>query len=196
MNVKYLKCYGKLMGFLQNYRPQRACPIGAEDFLLKITVFVVITASILFTAGSIAAAEEDHGKSHHFHKNHFALFLGTTQPADHSGIADAAFTVGIDYERRLNRRIGVGFLADVVTGGNREFLVGLPMFLHVGKRAKFQLAPGWHKVAEGQEKGLVWRTGFLWDFEVGKNTVSPSIYYDITEHDNLFVVGVGIGKGW
>ena len=159
---------------------------------------VVTIASVLCTIGSVAVAEGDnteHG-SHHFHKNHFALFLGSTQPDEHGERTDAAFTVGIDYERRLNRRIGVGFLADMVTGGNREALVGLPLFLHFGKRAKFQLAPGWHEVAESHDAGLVWRTGFIWDFEVGKNTISPSIYYDITEHENLFVVGVGIGKGW
>ncbi len=157
--------------------------------LLAITVTDVLAEDAHHTGG-------DQHEAGHLHKNHFALFLGTTQPDEHGERTDAAFTVGIDYERRLTKLIGVGFLADVVTGGNREYLVGVPLFLHVGKRGKFQLAPGWHKVDEDQAKGLVWRTGFIWDFEVGKNTISPSVYYDITEHENLFVLGVGIGQGW
>ena len=50
---------------------------------------------------------EEHGKEH-FHKNHIALFLGATQAElEHGEREDPQFTLGLDYERRLTRVVGV-----------------------------------------------------------------------------------------
>lgn len=74
---------------------------------------------------------------------------------------------------------------------------GVPVFLHAGKSARFELAPGWHKVRDSEEDDeFVLRTGFSWDFEIGGGTLTPSIFYDISEGENLFVAGLAVGKGW
>ncbi len=165
--------------------------------------YVKVFIFILCGFGTIVMAEDQHGagvehaEGHHFHKNHISMFLGATQAEKHHGERDdPGFSIGIDYERRLNQVIGVGFLADWVVEGNREYLLGIPLFLHVGRHAKFQLAPGWHKLNEEHEDGWVFRTGFGWGFEVGKITLTPALYYDITENENIFVAGLEIGKGW
>jgi len=148
-------------------------------------------------------AEEDHSGDaaehgeEHLHKNHFAVFLGSTQSEEHHGDRDdPQFTIGVDYERRLTKVLGVGLLADYVVEGNREFLLGIPFFVHAGKSAKFEVAPSWHKIREDGTDGGVLRLGFHWEFEMGRGSISPAIFYDITEEDNLWILGLGFGRGW
>ncbi len=79
----------------------------------------------------------EHGDGHYFHKNHVSMFLGSTQSEKHHGERDdPGFSIGLDYERRLNQAVGVGLLVDWVAEGSREYLIGVPLFLHVGTHAK------------------------------------------------------------
>ena len=68
------------------------------------------------------------GAEHH-HKNHIALFIGSTEgEAEEGEKEDRDFTLGVDYERRLTELIGIGGLYDWVAEGRREFLIGMPVF--------------------------------------------------------------------
>ena len=51
--------------------------------------------------------EEGHGEEHE-HKNHIALFIGSTQAEEEHGERDdPQLTLGLDYERRLTRVFGL-----------------------------------------------------------------------------------------
>ena len=118
---------------------------------------------------------EEHGEAHH-HKNHFALFVGSTEAEEHHGEkGDRDFTLGIDYERRLSKWFGAGAMLDWVAEGNREYLVGPLFILHAGGHAKFFAAPCYQGVRESGEGNFVFRTGFAWDFFFGggKYSVFP-----------------------
>ena len=162
--------------------------------LALVTMLVVLTGTV--SGRALAAGDEDHGGGHD-HKNHVALFFGSTQAEEHHGEReDPSFTIGMDYERRLTKRFGVGVMADLVVEGNREFLFGIPLFLHAGKGAKLLAAPCVHKLKGDDEYDYVFRAGLVWDFNVGPGTLAPVVLYDIAEHHDVFVVGLGIGKGW
>jgi hypothetical protein len=75
-------------------------------------------------------------------------------------------------------------------------LIGIPLFLHTGRHAKFQLAPAFRHITHSEENDFVFRTGFLWDLPVGKMTLTPGIWYDIAEGQDLFIFGVGVGTGF
>ena len=142
------------------------------------------------------AAGEAHGSEHH-HKNHIAFFVGSTEAEEHHGEKeDRDFTLGVDYERRLNSVVGIGGLFDWVVEGRREYLVGVPLFLHAGKHAKFQLAPCYQRIRETGDNAFVFRTGFMWDFFVGKVSLSPTVLYDLTEEQDFLVFGLTVGKGF
>jgi len=185
------------MGTNKGYRMTHAIKI----------IMVVLLASIssgqaeveernLPSMGSLEQGEA-HDDAMHWHKNHLSLFLGLTQAEEHGGERDdPRFTVGIDYERRLTDLFGAGLLFDAVIKGNREFLVGIPVFLHPWKGAKICVAPGWHKVKEDGGNGAVLRLGVGWDFDIGKASLTPSVMYDITEHENLWLLGLAVGKAW
>jgi opacity protein-like surface antigen len=139
---------------------------------------------------------EGHGGEHH-HKNHVAFFLGSTEAEEHHGEqGDRDFTIGVDYERRLSRVLGVGGLLDWVVEGRREFLLGVPVFLHAGKHAKFQLAPCYQRIRETSDDEFVFRTGFMWDFYVGSLSLAPTVFYDFTDGQDFLVVGLSIGTGF
>ena len=142
---------------------------------------------------------EEHGEEHH-HKNHFAFFIGSTEAEEHHGEkGDPDFTMGVDYERRLNKWFGAGAMLDFVVEGRREYLVGPLFILHAGKNAKLFAAPCYQRVRESDDgASFAFRMGFAWDFYIrkGKNTIFPAIYYDITEEQNFLVLGVGFGLGF
>ena len=160
------------------------------------------------------ATGEEHGEGHHLHKHHVALFLGTTEGVEphvehhENGHADPhgegsgadkedpSFTIGFDYERRFSKLFGFGGMIDWVVEGNREMLIGPIAFLHPYGKSKFYVAPCYERVRETQSNEFVLRVGASWDFDVGKFSVGPNLMYDFSDEHNLWVVGVGIGKGW
>ena len=143
-----------------------------------------------------AAAEGEHGEAHE-HKNHIALFIGSTQAEiEHGERDDPQFTLGIDYERRLTPIFGVGALLDLVLEGHREGIVGIPLFLHAGNLV-FEVAPAGERIRDTGEWAALLRLGVLYEFEIGSNTaVFPSAFYDVTEEGGTWVLGGTVGWGF
>jgi hypothetical protein len=156
------------------------------------------------SATQTAEAAAEDGEIHestlgveHHHKNHIALFVGSTEAEVHEGDKeDRDFTLGVDYERRLTKLIGMGGLYDWVAEGRREFLIGMPVFFHPFKASKFQIAPCVQRIREDKEIKYVTRIGFSWGFELSKTTISPEIFYDITSGQDFIVFGVAFGWGF
>jgi hypothetical protein len=174
-------------------------PNGVRRFAIGFAVAMAIMAQAAVGLAEDAHHEDaEHHHEDHDHPNHFAIFVGSTQSEEHEGDRnDPQFTLGFDYERRLSRLFGLGFLADYVIEGHRELLVGIPGFFHVPNGPTFQLAPGWHKAKESGHSGGVVRLGLLWEFDVTSSiSLTPAVFYDIAKEDNLWVFGLNVGKGW
>jgi hypothetical protein len=173
--------------------------------IIALAVVAVAASPCLVTAGESESdtaasgdheAAKEHGESDH-HMNHVAFFAGFTEAEEHHGDQGAPdFTIGIDYERRLSKVFGIGVLADWVIENNREYMVGIPIFLHAGRHAKFELAPAVRHVSHSGENQFVFRTGLHWDFHVGKMSLTPAVFYDFSEGQDFFVFGLGVGKGF
>ncbi len=131
-------------------------------------------------------------------KNEIAFSIGSTEAEeDEEGEkGDPDFTLAFDYERRLTKLIGVGVLVDWVAEGRREFLIGVPVFFHPWKGARFELAAVVERVREDKEYNPVLRTGFGWVFETKSISITPTIIYDFVEGQNFVVIGVGFGRSW
>ncbi len=162
-----------------------------------------------------AAFREEHGEEHHLHKHHIGVFLGATEGIEehgeehggdgnvdpHSegssdGKDDPGFTIGFDYERRFTQLFGFGGMIDWVVEGNREWLIGPIAFLHPVGGAKLYAAPCFERVTDTSTNEFVFRVGASWDFEVGKYSVGPHLIYDFSDEHDLWVVGIGIGRGF
>ena len=106
-----------------------------------------------------------------------------------------AFTLGLDYEYRLNRRWGVGALIDYAGKDTRSLVVAIPLVLHPTGRLKIFVAPGVEDKKDHDAEFLV-RAGLMYDFEVGGFTIAPAFNVDFVGDEEVLVYGVNVGKGF
>ncbi len=158
------------------------------------------------------AAAGEH-EEHDFHRHHLSVFLGATT-ADvevHGGEGDAGTqseggetsgettreteaSIGFDYEYRLNRTWGIGFLFDYVAGDARTSVAGIPVFLHPAGGLKLLAAPGIER-HEGENEFLV-RLGLGYQFDLGRWAITPGANVDFVDGDQVYVYGLYIGRGF
>jgi hypothetical protein len=143
---------------------------------------------------------------HEFHRHHVSVFVGVTDGEVESAVVGAeseggavedeqAFTLGLDYEYRLNRRWGVGALIDYAGKDFRSWVAGIPLVLHPRDGWKLLVAPGIED-RETEDSEFLVRAGVLYDFEVGRFTVTPALQVDFVDDDEILVYGVNLGRGF
>jgi hypothetical protein len=185
------------------------------------TVFALI---LVGTLGARAGAQEpgdgphsenetaEHGE-HKFHRHHVAVFFGATtaevsmhggqetvETESETGAAGAETesvteaSIGLDYEYRLSRLWGIGFLFDYVGGDARASVAGVPVYLHPVGGLKLLAAPGLEH-HEGENEFLV-RLGLGYEFEVGRWAITPGANVDFVDGEETYVYGLYIGRGF
>ena len=172
-------------------------------------------AAMVLSLGIPANAQEAGAEDpeHEFHRHHLSVFLGATT-ADvevHGGEGDAGTqseggetsgettreteaSIGFDYEYRLNRTWGIGFLFDYVAGDARTSVAGIPVFLHPAGGLKLLAAPGIER-HEGENEFLV-RLGLGYQFDLGRWAITPGANVDFVDGDQVYVYGLYIGRGF
>jgi hypothetical protein len=132
--------------------------------------------------------ESDDEATQEFHRNFLGVFLGITDEGRLDG-----FSMGIEYERRLNESFGVGVLAERTFGDLDLWVYAVPFAYHAG-RWKLYVAPGVEDGEHGSES-LV-RLGGEYAFEFGAWEISPQLNVDFVDGDQVAVLGVSFGKGF
>jgi hypothetical protein len=157
--------------------------------LLSIT----LTTIVLVAAASATRAEEAESESE-LKRNHAVIFAGWTEgEVSEVGIKqDPRFTLGLGYERRLSRLVGVGGVLEAVVDGDREALFLAPVFFHFG-RAKLIAGPGAQRLRDPAETQFVARFAFEYDFAVKSIVLTPMVALDLAAGDRFTVVGLDIG---
>lgn len=137
-------------------------------------------------------SESGESSQHHagHHKNHVAVFVGAIDEHE-----ETAFSLGLDYERRLSRVFGIGVLTHYAFGDVRSFALAAPIFLHATERLKFSLAAGYEDANHEDRETLI-RLGVEYGFEVGRLTMAPMFAVDFVEDEEILVLGVNIGRGF
>jgi hypothetical protein len=180
----------------------------------RLALGIAIVAATTFPAVSLAQEHDAEGAeaTEEFHKNHLSLFTGgTTESSD--GKTGTSFSLGLDYERRLSRLVGLAGGGELVFGGEeREALVGLYFLLHVTEGLVLAAGPGLEFAKEGHTEADVegeqeesgtstqagLRVGIVYEFEVGhRYSIAPSIYTDFIDgKEPTFVWGLAFGVGF
>lgn len=145
----------------------------------------------------------------HEHANEVAVFLGGTTENDETN-----FTIGAEYERRLNERFGLGLVVEHVSGTDAWVFLAPFSFRPVrGLGLKLYAGPGFEsKVPESEEEAesgleehdresfFVARAGVGWVLELRHVSLTPQVELDCVREDNrwdkAFVFGVAIGFGF
>ena len=153
------------------------------------------------------ADDSQHPEEGHTHRHHLGAFLGDTRSSHGNG-----FTVGVEYEFRLQRYFGVGVTAESVGGSvNENIFVGLA-YLHPTERLAVFGGGGWERrvgvreqpepqpkssgtEAEASEaREPLARIGVLYEIPVSKRVaLSPNVSFDFVPGSTVFVYGVTIG---
>ncbi|MEM8799801.1 MAG: hypothetical protein AAGF15_06950 [Pseudomonadota bacterium] len=121
--------------------------------------------------------------------HHISIVVGGTYVVEPD---ELGFTVGVDYEYRLNRLIGLGFVVERAFGEIDSTTVLGVADIHVWRGFAFQVGPGFERI-DGETFALG-RLGGLYEFEVGSGfTIAPQAHYDISGGEDAIVFGIAFG---
>jgi len=158
--------------------------------LLKIIQSAIILASLIPASLLTANDENGHDVVHNFHPNLLGIFLGGTG----ENRRDAKFTLGIEYERRINESFGVGGVVERAFGDHDFWVFAVPFAYHSGAW-KWYVAPGMENKDNHNNEFLV-RVGLEYGFEVGGYELAPQIDVDFVDGDREYVMGIVIARGF
>jgi hypothetical protein len=121
--------------------------------------------------------------------HHLSLVFAITHDR---GQGDNAFTLGLDYEYRLNSFLGLGAVIAEHAFGDVDATTFLAVAdLHVWRGLAFQTGPGVEFIDSEME--WVYRLGALYEIEFGELTVSPQIHYDATSSEDAILYAIAVG---
>jgi hypothetical protein len=179
-----------------------------------LLVFAALAAAVVpFTATAEGRTEPerewrpeyDEGRPHHL-----SLLLGSTTLQDEA----TAFTLGLDYEYRLNRTFGLGAVAEYAVQDVGSFTLLAVADIHVWRNLAVQLGPGIEfidieaEIEEHSEQGeagggeqleqFVFRAGLLYEFEFETFTFSPQLHFDVVpgSEPDSYVVAFAFGRAF
>jgi hypothetical protein len=146
-------------------------------------------------AASAAAAQEpatQEPATHESKPHHLSAVIGGTIVAEAD---ETAFTLGLDYEYRLNRTLGLGFVAEHAFGAIDSTTLLAVADLHITEGLAIQTGPGVEFVDD--ETFFVTRLGLVYEFELGEAfTLSPQLHYDFSSGEDGIVFGIAIGRAF
>jgi hypothetical protein len=121
-------------------------------------------------------------------RNHLSVLLANTHVTEEGNNA----TVGIDYEYRVNKLLGVGAIIERAYGELNATTVLAVADIHFHNGLIMQVGPG-VELAE-DENVFVSRVGILYEYEIEHYTISPQLHWDY-HHDesNAVIAGLALG---
>lgn len=144
------------------------------------TLLTVLVASTAYAQIEVEFNEEE--------RHHLSIITGGSAL---TGESESAFTLGLDYEYRISRLIGVGIVAEQAFGDLDATTLLAVADIHVWRGFAFQVGPGVEFI--DNESHFVARLGALYEFEFGEGyTVSPQVHYDFSTEDTI-VFGLAFG---
>lgn len=155
---------------------------------MRLAFKFFVFASWMFAKLACAStANEEH---HHWQQSphHLSLLVATTNTDEHGD----AFTLGVDYEYRVNDFLGIGLVAEYAFGDIEAFTYLAVADLHITNNFIAQVGPG-VEFFDGEEIPVA-RVGLLYEFELSGFTLSPQLHYDYHhDHDDAIVAGLAFG---
>jgi len=170
--------------------------------------FVLIALSwFVLPLASSAQATTDVHHAAGISRHHASFFIGATTPtgAEHVFSNSATwFTVGLDYEYRFNKPLGISIFAEYLFAAHEEFLFGLPVFVHPWRGLKLNAGPLLARVHESKsaEAPVEWHSKYGFRLEVGYDlymghySITPIINYDRVDGHGELNYGIAIGASF
>jgi hypothetical protein len=156
-----------------------------KPFSVMLVALVVIALSGM-GAGTVLAEEEAGEEG----QNKLGLFLGGAHNSEKDG-----FSVGLDYEYRVNRRFGIGGMVEYSGGDFGEWIAGLPVCWHPWRELKLYVAPGVNYDPSHGDTYFLVRVGADYGFSLGRGfEIAPSLNFETTSEENAMIYGICLSK--
>jgi hypothetical protein len=136
----------------------------------------IITAVLLLPAG----AGEDT-------RQEVAVFIGGVHNSD----SEDAFSIGLEYEYRLNEAWGIGGIVDYADLDPGESVLAVPAYFHITDAWKVLVAPGVSHTSDEDEFLVRVGTAYTFDFESFR--ISPALDVDFVDGEETFIYGMNFG---
>lgn len=119
--------------------------------------------------------------------NYIGFFLGNTHHSDEDG-----FSIGVDYEYRLNTLIGVGGIVEYAGGDFDSRVFAAPLSIHPYKGMRLLIAPGLKD--EEHNTDFLFRTGVGYQIALSNLwSIMPEYNVDFVEDEEIQVYGLSVG---
>lgn len=156
--------------------------------MLKKVTQILLALTLWPTLASAQIDVEHEEETPH----HLSIIVGGSYIDE---VDDTFFTLGLDYEYRLNTLIGVGAVVEQTFGEVEATTLLAVTDIHIWKGLAFQIGPGIEFVDD--ETFAVGRFGVLYEVEFGEGfTVSPQLHYDLSNGEDAVVFGLAIGRAF
>jgi len=154
------------------------------------TLFFGLLA-LLFMMPAQAFAQID-VEFHEEKPHHLSVVIGGSHI---NAIDETVFTLGVDYEYRINELIGFGFVIEQAFGEVDATTLIAVSDIHLWRGLALQVGPGIEFVDD--ETFAVGRIGMLYEFELEQEfTIGPQLHYDISGGEDTIVFGLAVGKAF
>ena len=170
---------------------------------VKMILGFIVCCSVWSSSYSQNDSKDHDGDHKHAHKNHIALFNGGTTNFTHHS---TNYTLGLDYEYRINNYFGIGLLGEYIAIDKGEFIGGIPVFVHFANDFNLIATPllinkadhhneDSHHTELHRNTTFSFRLGMSYSFHIVNFSLSPSVSFDIGESKSL-IYGISIGTGF
>lgn len=162
---------------------------------MKISYQALLAAALMHGIAVSVLASESEGAEAGVHERHeVGVFLGAAIRDEDE--TESGFALGVEYQYRLARLIGVGALVEVATGELRDVLLIAPLSLHPWRGLRLVVAPGVEIPDEGSAEFAL-RFGAGYKFPIGERfTILPEFNADLIDGTPTYVFGATFAVGF
>lgn len=175
----------------------RGCAhIGSSSFT-QIICGTLFAAALVHGVAAAALASESHEAEAGIHYRHeLAVFLGAAIRDEHGHETESGFALGLEYQYRLHRLLGVGALAEGALGEFRDVLLIAPISLHPWRGLRLVVAPGVEIPNEGSSEFAL-RLGAGYKIPLGGSFILlPEFNADLIDGTPTYVFGASFAVGF
>lgn len=147
---------------------------------------------ILFLLMPAAYAQRDGPNAKLTYGTHGLHHLSVLVANTHASGEGNSPTIGLDYEYRVNKLLGVGAILERADGKLNATTLLAVADIHFWNGLIMQVGPGFER--SNHDSIFVTRLGVLYEFEVENFTISPQLHWDYHDGEpNTIVAGAAFG---
>jgi hypothetical protein len=151
-------------------------------------IVCLCVSSSVFAADHATHSRHDGEAGHHV--NVIGVFAGLT----HAGRRLNEPAMGIEYERRIGGRFGIGGLIEYTFGDADVWVAAMPIAYHIG-HWKLLVAPGVEEGHHGTESLVRFGAEYAFPLSDGWE-IAPQVNVDLVDGEDVWVFGVVFARGF